>query len=185
MRTLTPVAAIVALLAAVAPAAAGIDVGPAVGAAAPALSVVDASGSAQSLRGLQAKKGTVLVFFRSAQWCPYCQRQLIALNAATAPLAARGYRLAAISYDTPATLTKFAARQGIDFPLLSDTGSATIDAFRLRDPQYPAGNIAYGVPVPAIFVIDTGGVVRGKLAEAAYRDRPPVAAVLAMVDGLE
>lgn len=165
--------------------AAPIDIGPAIGTAAPALAATDAAGTAQSLHSLSAKNGTVLVFFRSAAWCPFCQRQLQELKAVAAPLAARGYKLAAISYDPPATLAAFAAKQSVNYVLLSDAGSKTIDAYALRDPQYPAGSFAYGVPRPAIFVIDAKGVVRAKLAEEGYRNRPTTEAILAAVDALK
>ena len=184
MRAFVPLAAIVATLAAVG-AQAGIDIGPAVGSTAPKLVAVDMSGTPRTLASIAGPQGTVLVFFRSAKWCPYCQRQLNELKAATAPLAKRGYRLAAISYDAPATLAGFAARQAIDYTLLSDSGSKMIDAYKLRDPQYPEGNFAYGVPKPAIFVLDRGGVVRGKLAEEGYKTRPPVDAIVALLDTLK
>ncbi len=184
MRPLTTIAAIVLTLAAISPALAGIDIGPAVGSAAPAVTAVDGHGAARSLASIAGKNGTVLVFFRSARWCPYCQKQLIEFKAAAKPLAARGYALAALSYDPAEAQTAFATKQGLDYILLSDPKSATIEAWGLRDPQYPAGNFAYGVPKPAIFVVDARGVVRGKLAEDGYKVRPPVAAVLALVDGL-
>ena len=38
------------------------------------------------------------------------------------------------------------------------------------------------MPRPAIFVIDTKGVIRAKLAEDGYKIRPSVEAVLAAVD---
>ncbi|QYE36115.1 peroxiredoxin family protein [Polymorphobacter sp. PAMC 29334] len=183
MRMLTPITAIVAVLAAM-PAIAGIDIGPAVGAMAPSLAatVVDSAGKPESLASVRGKRGTVLMFFRSAKWCPYCQHQLIEFKAAAAPLAQRGYTLVAISYDAPDTLTGFAAKQDIGFTLLSDPGSKTIDAWKLRDPQYAADSFAFGVPRPAIFVIDTKGVIRAKLAEDGYKIRPSVEAVLAAVD---
>ena len=185
MRSFLSVAAVVALLAAAAPALANaIDIGPAVGTTAPRLVAVDTAGKPRDLASIAGPKGTVLVFFRSARWCPFCQKQLTDLKAATKPLAQRGDRLAAISYDTPAQLAEFAAKVGVDYTLLSDKGSAMIDVYGLRDPAYPAGNFAYGVPKPAIFVLDTGGVVRGKLAEEGYKTRPPVAVVLAAVDAL-
>lgn len=181
----TPLATIVALLAAV-PALAGIDIGPAVGVAAPALAprVVDSTGRPATLGSIRGRKGTVLVFFRSVKWCPYCQHQMIEFRDAAAPLAQRGYNLAAISYDPPEVLTSFAAKQGIGFTLLSDPGSATIDGWKLRDSQYAPDSFAYGVPRPAIFVLDTKGVVRAKLAEDGYKVRPTVAAVLSVVDGV-
>ncbi len=183
MRSFIPVAAIVATLAAAADATA-IDIGPAVGSVAPALAATDSAGAPRTLASIAGRNGTVLVFFRSAKWCPFCQRQLTELKAASAPLATRGYRLAAISYDSPETLASFAAKQGIDYMLLSDAGSKTIDAYGIRDPQYAKGHFADGVPMPAIFVLDARGVIRAKLAEEGYRTRPPVTAVVAMVDAL-
>lgn len=160
------------------------DVGPRVGSRAPAFSAKDAAGAPRTLRSLMGEKGLVLVFHRSARWCPYCQAQLISLRDAQAPLAQRGYKLAAISYDAPDVLRTFAKRRDIGYVLLSDEGSKTIDAFGLRDPQYKAGSMAYGVPQPAIFIISPQGVIRAKLAEEGYKTRPPLEAVLAALDQL-
>ncbi len=160
--------------------------GPAVGTVAPALvGAVDAKGDMQTLSGLSGKQGLVLMFFRSASWCPYCKAQLITMNAdAPAQLARRGYKLAALSYDSPEVLAKFAAERRIGFTLLSDEGSRTIDAYGLRDPQYPAESRAHGVPQPVILVIAPNGRVRAKLMEEGYKTRPPLEAVLAAIDSL-
>ncbi len=159
-----------------------IDIGPAVGTHIPPLTATDKTGAARDFKSLPGKRGVVLVFFRSAKWCPYCQRQLIDLKGVEAPLAARGYSLAALSYDKPETLALFAEKQGVGYTLLSDDGSKMIDAFKLRDPQYPAGNLAYGVPKPSIFILDRTGIVRAKLALEGYKVRPDNDAILKAVD---
>lgn len=164
--------------------AAGIDIGPAVGSKAPPLQATDAAGAPTTLKAISGPKGTVLVFFRSAKWCPYCQAQLISLKEAPEKLAQRGYTIAAISYDAPATLAEFRDKRGINYPLLSDAGSRTIDAFGLRDPQYKPDSMAFGVPQPAIFVMAPDGTVRARLAEAGFKSRPPLEAVLAAIDSL-
>ncbi len=69
-------------------------------------------------------------------------------------------------------------------PSSSDPGSKTIDAWALRDPQYAADSFAYGVPSPAIFVLDRTGVIRAKLAEDGYKVRPTVAAILDAAGGV-
>ena len=161
-----------------------IDPGPAVGTNIPTLAAKDASGHPRDLASISGRKGVVLVFFRSARWCPFCQRQLIDLKAVEKPLAERGYALAAISYDPPEALTMFAQKQGVAYTLLSDTGSTMIDAFNLRDPQYPASSFAYGVPRPSIFVIGRNGMVDAKLALEGYKVRPDNAAILKAVDAL-
>ena len=159
-----------------------IDVGPAVGTHTPAFSARDAKGAPRSLQSVMGRRGVVLVFFRSAKWCPFCQAQLISLRDLPAQLAPRGYTLAAISYDPPEVLSDFAARRDIGYTLLSDAGSKTIDAFQLRDPQYKPDTYAYGVPRPSIFVISRDGVVRAKLAKEGYKVRPDTSAILAAVD---
>src|SRR5689334_5784262 len=70
------------------------DVGPPVGSKVPALHVTDLKGAPVKLADLSGKSGVVLVFFRSAKWCPYCQAQLMGLKEAPGPLAERGYKLA-------------------------------------------------------------------------------------------
>ncbi|MEP7211298.1 MAG: peroxiredoxin family protein [Alphaproteobacteria bacterium] len=180
MRLQSILAAIVMMV--TAPAAMALDVGPAVGAQIPTFHARDADAKPVEWKDVAGPKGTVLVFFRSAKWCPFCQAQLIALRDAAAPLTQRGYKLVAISYDAPEVLTDFAKRRDIPYTLLSDKGSVMIDAFKLRDPQYPADSMAFGVPQPSIFVISPQGVVQAKLAEEGYKNRPPVDTVIGAVD---
>ncbi len=158
---------------------------PAVGEKAPAVAGTDITGKARTLKQLAGRKGSVVMFFRSAAWCPYCKAQLIAMNdAAAAPLASRGYTLIGLSYDQVPVLAKFAAERKVMWPLLSDPKSAVIDGWELRDPAYAPGNRAHGVPRPAIYVIDAKGTIRARLMEDDYRRRPPAEAVLAAVDAL-
>ncbi|MFA5989034.1 MAG: peroxiredoxin family protein [Sphingomonas sp.] len=145
-------------------------------------SAVDTTGKARNFSSITGSKGVVLVFFRSAKWCPYCQAQLKDIRGLSADLTKRGYTLAAISYDAPATLADFGAKQQVNYTLLSDNGSKMIDAFGLRDPQYPADSFAYGVPTATILVIGKNGVVKKKLSTTDYKIRPNNAAILAAVD---
>lgn len=177
-------AAVIGLALALPAAAAPLDIGPAVGARAPAVTVRDAEGQPVRLADITGPKGVVLVFVRSAAWCPYCQAQLIDLKAAQGPLTARGYGLAALSYDAPEVLAAFAQRREIGYDLLSDEESKVIRAFGLLDPQYPPGHRAHGVPQPAIFVLSPEGRVQAKLAEEGYKSRPPTSAVLEAIDAL-
>jgi len=184
MKLIATVLTALCLLGPVAVQAATWDVGPPVGAAAPALHATDLKGAPVSVRDLSGKRGLVLVFFRSAKWCPFCQKQLMDLNAAPGPLAERGYKLAAISYDPTDVLAQFAEKRGISFPLLSDSVSVTIDAWKLRDVRYKPDSFAWGVPYASIFVLTRDGVVQARLAEEDYKVRPPLSAVLAAIDGL-
>jgi peroxiredoxin len=159
------------------------DLGPPVGSAAPDIgSPLDQTSTPRPLASLAGRNGTVLLFFRSADWCPYCQRQLMDLNAGLADIEKRGFRLAAISYDSPEILKGFTEKRDIKFTLLSDPKSQVIDRYNLRDPQYKDKPKFDGVPRPIIFILDTKGVITAKLFEETYKTRPPVAEVVAKLD---
>lgn len=174
------------LLGAVSVAYADAPFGPKVGVRAPTLGILpDQSGKARKLSELAGRKGVVLVFYRSAGWCPFCQVQLVALNAGAAEIQQRGYNIVGISYDTPEVARAFIDKRAITYTLLSDPKSVVISRWGLRDPQYPEGHRAYGVPRPAIFVLDRQGMVRASLAEETYQKRPPVAEVVKALDALK
>ena len=142
----------------------------------------DQTGKQRSLSSLMGEKGLVLFFFRSADWCPYCQAQMMDLSTATAAIERRGYKMAGISYDTPEILSTFIERRKIAYALLSDPKSEIIDRYELRDPQYRPGSRAYGVPRPIILVIDRTGTIKAKLYEETYQKRPPATLVVETLD---
>ena len=184
MKFIATVMTALCLLAPTTVRAATWDVGPPVGAQTPTLHATDLKGSPVTVRDLSGKRGLVLVFFRSAKWCPFCQKQLMDLKDAPGPLAERGYKLAAISYDSTDVLTQFTEKRQIPFPLLSDAGSVTIDAWKVRDLRYKPDSFAWGVPYASIYVISPQGVLKAKLAEEDYKVRPPLSTVLSLIEGL-
>lgn len=186
LRQISFVVSIILLLGAVSSARADAPFGPKVGVRAPALGTLpDQTGKPRKLSDLAGKKGVVLVFYRSAAWCPFCQVQLVSLNAGAMEIQRRGYNIVGISYDTPEVARTFVDKRAITYPLLSDPKSDVINRWGLRDPQYPEGHRAFGVPRPAIFVLDRQGVVRASLAEETYQKRPPVAEVVKALDALK
>jgi peroxiredoxin len=161
------------------------DLGPPVGSIAPAFGAMpDQAGKPRTLADLTGSNGLVLLFFRSAGWCPYCQAQLMDMNTGVAEIEKRGYKIAALSYDQPAVAADFADKRHIEFTFLSDPDSRVIDLYNLRDPQYPPGSKAYGVPRPIIFILDPKGKIQAKLYEETFKTRPPVGAVIAKIDAV-
>src|SRR5260370_40042067 len=78
------------------------DLGPAVGIKAPDIGTrLDQTGRPRTLSHLMGKNGVVLLVFRSAYWCPYCQVQLIAVNGGGEAGTKRCYQVAGRSYDMP------------------------------------------------------------------------------------
>jgi peroxiredoxin len=73
----------------------------------PEFTLLDQKGQSRTLASLMGPKGLMLVFYRSADWCPYCKTQLAELQTRTADLAKSGIGLAAVSYDAVPILADF------------------------------------------------------------------------------
>jgi len=82
----------------------------------------------------------------------------------------------ALSYDSLEILKRFADKSAITFPLLSDAGSKTIDAYGIRNQGAPER--WKGIPHPGTFVVDQQGVIRAKLFLENYRERHAAEAVI-------
>lgn len=96
---------------------------------------------------------------------------------------ALGYQVATVTYDDVPKLVRLAKRADISYPMLSDEGSRIISAFGLLADNYPPGSFYYGVPRPAIIVIDANGVVSHRFSESNYIARPEIDDVLAALRG--
>jgi peroxiredoxin len=96
----------------------------------------------------------------------------------------------AISVDKPADSKRFAEKIAADgkgkvgYPLLSDPGSKTIDAYGLRDPAYKGTKIE-GVPHPTVYVIDKTGKVAWAKVEEDFKVRPSNADIRTALDALK
>ena len=148
-----------------------------VGATAPDFTLQDAKGNNVSLKSLLQHGKVALAFVRSADWCPFCRRQLQDLQQHLPEISAAGIQLVAISYDSPAALAAAAVKLDVTFPLLSDTGSTVIDAFGIRN--HEAKGRGDGIPHPVLYLLDRQGVIRVKLMRDGYRDRPEAAEIIA------
>ena len=139
------------------------------GAQAPAFTLSDQAGKKQDLGTLAGPNGLLLLFFRSADWCPFCKGQLVDLEGSQKAFEAKGINVAAVSYDSRAILENFAKRRSITYPLLSDSGSKLIDKFGIRNPE--GSGIESGIPYPGYYLIDRQGTIQKRFFETAYVNR--------------
>jgi len=147
--------------------------GPAIGTRFPAsLNLSDQAGVKRDLATLQGAKGTVAVFVRSADWCPFCMRQLADVNGRLPEFEALGLAVVSVSVDTVPQIAQFYREQKIGFTMLSDPDGAVVQSLGIRDPAHGPDSEVFGVPQPIIFVLDRAKVVRAKFAERGYRTRP-------------
>ena len=86
-----------------------------------------------------------------------------------------------MTYDEVAVLKSFHSEQSLNFPLLRDEAAKHVEAFGVRNEQYPPGDRNYGIPHPGILFVTADGIVALKFAVPGYRQRPPLEEVLQAV----
>ena len=155
-----------------------LKLGPQLGEKVPDFSLPDQQGQVRTLRSLMGPKGLVLLFYRSADWCPYCKTQLVEQQGAYDQVRRSGFGLAALSYDRVPILADFARRRGITYPLLSDAGSSVIRKYGLLNTTIPVSNDLYGYPFPGTFVLNRDGVVTSRFFEDTYQERNTITSIL-------
>ena len=148
------------------------------------LEAPDQNGVMQSLAGLYGDKGAAVFFVRSADWCPFCKGQLVDVNSRLAEFEALGLNVISVSVDEVPLIKKFADQQDIGYTMLSDPNGDINEELGIRDPQYPVGSAAFGVPRPVIYIIDRSGTIRARYMEPTYQTRPDLNVVLADVKAL-
>ncbi len=148
-----------------------INVGTPLNTKAPELSVLDHLKKPQKMKTLSGDKGLILVFFRSADWCPYCKKHLIEINQWQEKLTKLGYQIAAVSYDKPEILADFKEQHKIEFSLLSDQDHQTMKAFDILNKKYQPADKHYGIPYPGVMVISPDRKVTYKYFYEGYKDR--------------
>src|SRR6185369_8103157 len=172
--------------------------GPQVGEMVPDFNLADQQGRKRTLQSVMGPKGAMIVFYRSADWCPYCKTQLLELQSQYETLRKEGLGLVGISYDSQEILSAFSEQHGITFPLLSDVGSATIKRYGILNTVaeeglgpngkdsaviaavklYVSANGANerqkGIPFPGTFIVDRSGRVKARFFEESYTVRNTV-----------
>lgn len=148
-----------------------INAGPKLGGQIASLNVLDQFSDRQQIKNLMGKNGTIIVLFRSADWCPFCKRHLLELNAEVQAFKSKGYGVTAISYDSPDILRMFAQQNKLEFSLLSDQNVESFKSLNVVNARYSPGDKHYGIPYPGVIVIDSDGKVIHKYFFEGYKKR--------------
>lgn len=152
--------------------------------------VTTVDGEKLSLGQVLNNKKTILFFYRGG-WCPFCNTQMGQLKQIDEQLNKLGFQLIGISTDNPQDLQKSIGKHQLDYQLLADFNSVTSQAFGLAyfssqkvtdrylakiDLKNPlqknkAGDKRLVLPVPAIYVIDSQGLVQFNYVNPNYKVR--------------
>jgi peroxiredoxin len=160
---------------------------------APEFKLKDQSGVEVSLKELR-KKGPVVVLFYRGAWCPFCNRQLKALQDSLGMLYSRGAQVVAITPELPEGIDSTIKKTGAIFPILHDQDMKVSSAYQVvfnvderTLGRYRTGGIdllkANGqrtamLPVPAVYIINTEGSVTYRYFNENYRTRVSVQEIL-------
>lgn len=155
----------------------------------PAVELQTAEGATVQLKDIVSSAPTVLIFYRGG-WCPYCSTHLGKLATVESELQAAGYQVVAVSPDAPQYLAETAAKEKVNYQLLSDSSARAAMAFglafrvddttveRYRNFKKPidleqrsAGQTHHILPVPAAYVIDKSGTIRYAYWDSNYKSR--------------
>jgi peroxiredoxin len=163
------------------------------GLAIPKLTLKTVDGKDFDLNAAVTKQPTILIFYRGG-WCPFCNAQMVGLQAEQKDFTEADYQLLAITPDKPEELAKSIATHSLTYTLLSDSDATAIRAFGLAfkvdDPTYTrmlsmkvdlekaSGQKHHLLPVPAVYILGTDGVVRFVHYDPDFRKRMDPAKIL-------
>jgi peroxiredoxin len=127
-------------------------------------------------------KNVVLAFYPAA-FTGVCQKEMCTFRDALNDFTSANTAVLGVSVDSPFANKEFAAKNGLNFPLLSDI---TRDVIRQYDVVFNdlAGVKGFTVAKRAVFVIDRQGMIRYKWVAPEPKVEPNYAEVTAAVKKL-
>ncbi len=159
----------------------------------PDSSLISTDGSIIKLSAVLAGKPAVLIFYRGG-WCPYCNTQLANMQGAETEIVNLGYRIVAVSPDSPESLKTTGDKQNLAYSLYSDPGGALMTAagiafsaperYAERLKNYSDGTNPGVLPVPSVFVVDKTGKIFFEYINPDYRTRLSAGLLLAVLKEL-
>lgn len=169
-----------------------------VGDKAPAFTLNDPDGKPVSSAGLLAQGPLIVTFYRGV-WCPYCNMDLQAIQAALPELELRGAKLVAVSPQTAPNSRRSQRENKLSFPILSDPRNEVAAAFGLRFalPDYLVdlyrnvfkndlavvnGDGSWTLPMPARFVVAQDGTILYAEVNPDYTRRPDPEEMIPVLD---
>lgn len=134
-----------------------------------------------------AKEQPLVVIFYRGGWCPYCNAHLGQLQEVESKLRELGYRIVAISPDCPEKMAESLDKGKMTYTLLSDSSMNAAKAFGIAfevdepmlkkldsyniDIEAASGQKHHMLPVPAVFLAGTDGIIDFSYANPDYKTR--------------
>lgn len=147
-----------------------------VGQKAPDFDLLDQDGKTVRLSDYRGKTNVVLAFY-PADFTPVCTKELCSFRDDLGRFQGKGTQVIGVSVQPQESKKKFAAKLGLNFPILADDKKEVAKAYGVLGPL--------GIHTKrATFVIDKSGMVRHKDVEPIALMRPDDEALLKVIGGL-
>jgi len=140
------------------------------------------------------KKGKVVLVFYRGQWCPYCNKQLAALQDSLQLIIDKGATLLAVSPEKIEMIDKTVEKTKAEYSILHDKDLKIMKAYdvdfevpentvtRYRnaglDLEKLNGENGTNLPVPAVYIIDKESTITYRFFDKDYKKRPSVKEIL-------
>jgi thioredoxin-dependent peroxiredoxin len=128
---------------------------------APEFKLPDADGTPVSLSSYRGRR--VIVYFYPAAMTPGCTKEAVGFRDNLSALESADVAVLGISPDKPAKLAKFREHESLNFPLLSDPETTTLQAYGAYGEKKLYGKATVGV-IRSTFIVDADG----KIEKAFY-----------------
>ncbi len=140
------------------------------------------------------KKGKVVLVFYRGQWCPFCNKQLSALQDSLQQIIDKGATLLAVSPEKTEMIDKTVEKTKAEYSILHDKDLKIMKAYdvdfevpentvtRYRnaglDLEKLNGENGTNLPVPAVYIIDKESTITYRFFDKDYKKRPSVKDIL-------
>jgi len=160
---------------------------------APNFTAIDQNGKIVNLKELLKKGSVVMVFYRG-EWCPYCNKQLMALEDSLVLITKKGASIIAVSPEKGENIAKTIQKTKATFSVLSDDSLKIMSAYKVAfelDAKTTEKYKGYGInlmekngssgnnlPVPAVYIINKEGKITYRYFDVNYKNRVSVSEIL-------
>ena len=164
-----------------------------IGSKAPDFKGTDQRNNEIRLKDLLKEGKVVLVFYRG-QWCPYCNKQLSALQDSIQFIIDKGATLLAISPEKSEMIEKTIEKTKAEYSVLHDKDLKIMKAYQVAfevpentvtryrnaglDLEKLNGENGANLPVPAVYIIDKESTITYRFFDENYKKRPSVKEIL-------
>ncbi len=145
----------------------------------------------------ELKKGSVVLVFYRGQWCPYCNKQLSALQDSLSMITDKGAQLIAVSPEKPENIFKTVEKTNATYSVVSDNKLEIMNAYKVTyaldevmtkkfkgygmDLNEINGSNGNNLPIPAVYIINKSGIITYRYFDENYAKRPSVKEILSLL----